>query len=436
MSEKLICKNLGINEKGHLTLAGVDTVSMAEKYGTPLYLLDENLIRERCRLYISSMKKHFGENSAPLYASKALSFAYIYKIMLEEGMGIDVVSSGELYTAMKAGFPASKAYFHGNNKTDTDIWFAMDNGISFFVVDNEEELSVIDTAAKERGIKQKILLRITPGIDPHTFKAVVTGNVDSKFGAAVETSQAFDITKLALTKENLILEGFHCHIGSQIFEKEPFCDAADIMLKFLSDVKIQLGFETKVLNLGGGIGVRYTPEQPEIDYDAYLGEISTHIRHLCDKHNIKLPQVLMEPGRSIVADSGLTLYTAGSVKHITGYKSYVSVDGGMTDNPRYALYQSPYTVIVANKADMPETLKCTIAGRCCESGDLIQEDVAIQDVKRGNIIAVLTTGAYNYSMASNYNRLPKPPIVMLRDGVDKTAVERETYNDVMKNDIL
>ncbi|HBL84485.1 MAG TPA: diaminopimelate decarboxylase [Clostridiales bacterium] len=432
----MICKNLGINNKGHLTFAGVDTVAMAEKHGTPLYLMDENLIRERCRLYRISMKKHFGDGSQPLFASKALSFAYIYKIMKEESMGIDIVSSGELNTAKKAGFPLENSYFHGNNKTDFDINFAIESGVGYFVADNIEEIDAIDEIAKNHEINQKILLRITPGIDPHTHKAVVTGNVDSKFGTAIITGQALEVTEYTLNKKNISLCGFHCHIGSQIFDIDPFCDAADIMLGFIAEVKEKLNYSAEQLNLGGGIGVRYKEEHPEIDYDDYLKNVAAHIKSKCEKHNVKMPKILMEPGRSIVGDSGMTLYTIGSVKNITGYKCYVSIDGGMSDNPRYALYQSPYTTIIANKADKPTDAVYTIAGRCCESGDLIQENAPLQTAKRGDILAVLTTGAYNYAMASNYNRLPKPPIVMLKDGRDFIVVKRESFDDVMKNDVV
>lgn len=431
----MICNNLNINEKGHLCFAGRDTTELAKEYKTPLYLIDEEKIREKCRLYIDAMKKAFGGDSHPLFASKSLCFKRIYEIMKEEGMGIDVVSPGELYTALKAGFPMENAYFHGNNKTDEDIAFAIESGIGYFVCDNIEELKAIDKEAKKCGKKQKILIRITPGIDSHTFAKINTGKVDSKFGAAIETGQADEITGLALGFSNIELYGFHCHIGSQIFEYEPFGDAAMIMLKFVADMKKKYGYETKELNLGGGMGVRYIEEHPEIDYAQNIRKIGEVVDGACDAYGIKKPKILMEPGRSIVADAGMTLYTAGTLKEIKNFKTYVSIDGGMTDNPRYTLYESPYTVMVANRANEKADCVCTIAGRCCESGDLIQEGVNIPKPQRGDIIAVLTTGAYNYSMASNYNRLTRPPVVMLNKDSEYVAVKRETYKDLLINDI-
>lgn len=426
----MICNNLGVNEKGHLTFAGFDTVELAEKYQTPAYIMDEQKIREKCRIYKKAMSEYFGGESMPLFASKSLCFKHIYKIMAEEGMGIDVVSSGELYTAASTGFPMEKAYFHGNNKTDFDISFGMDKGIGYFMCDNADELKVINAFAKDRGIKQKVILRLTPGIDPHTHAKISTGKVDSKFGAAIETGQAKELLELALSMDNIDVKGFHCHIGSQIFEYKPFCDAAIIMIKFIADMKSELGFETDMLNIGGGMGVKYVESDPEIDYAANIKGIAELIKGECAKYDVKMPQILMEPGRSIVADAGLTLYTVGGRKEISGFRNYVSIDGGMPDNPRYTLYQSPYTVVVANKMNEKADYECTIAGRCCESGDLIQEGVSIAKPVRGDIIAVLTTGAYNYAMASNYNAIAKPPVIMLNGNDSYVAVRRETFEDM------
>ncbi len=436
----MICNNLSVNEKGHLTLGGVDTVEMAEKYGTPLYLFDENRIRERCKTYVDAMKSAFGENALPLYASKAASFKQMYRIVKYEGMGTDLVSSGELYTASSVGFPLEKAYFHSNNKTDEDIAYAIDEGVGYFVVDNVEELDAIDRIAGEKGVKQKILLRLTPGIDPHTYAAVATGKVDSKFGSAIETGQAEQITKYAIGLENIELYGFHCHVGSQVFDSEVFLRASEIMLDFIADMAKKYGFFAKELDLGGGYGVRYLESDPHIDIAANIHQVADHMKAYCKNLGIPMPAVRMEPGRSIVADAGLTLYTAGTVKRIPGYKNYVSVDGGMADNPRFALYGSPYTVCLANRMNAVEngapTFKCSLVGRCCESGDILQENVTLPaDIVRGDIIAVLTTGAYNYSMSSNYNRLGKPPVVMLKDGYDYIAVKRETPEDICRNDI-
>lgn len=427
--------NLDINEKGNLTFAGIDCTKLAKEYKTPLYVLDEERIREKCKTYIGAMKKHFGENGEAVYASKALSFKEIYKIMKEENMSVDVVSGGEIFTAKEAGFPMERVHFHGNNKTDDEIEYAMDCGVGCFMTDCREELAAINDFAKKRGIVQRIIMRLTPGIDTHTYEAVRTGQVDSKFGTAIETGQAFELTKYALSLENLSLEGFHCHVGSQVFDGQTFCDSADIMLDYIAHVKKELGYEAGILNLGGGYGVRYVESDPYLDIEESIGEVSKHIKKKCASLGINMPKILMEPGRSIVADAGLTLYSVGSVKTITGYKSYVSVDGGMTDNPRYALYRSLYSATIANKASEKADFRCSIAGKCCESGDLIAEDIMLQNCERGDILAVMVTGAYNYSMSSNYNRIPRPPVVMLRGGKSRVVVKRESYEAVANSDI-
>ncbi len=427
--------NLGINENGHLTIGECDTIKLAKEYKTPLYVLDENRVREKCRTYINAMKKHFGGESKALYASKALSFKEIYRIVKDEGMAIDVVSGGELYTAKEADFPMENVYFHGNNKTDDEIEFAMDCGAGYFMADCREELTALNEIAGKKGIVQKIIMRLTPGIDTHTYEAVQTGQVDSKFGTAIETGQAMELTKYALSLENLSLEGFHCHIGSQVFDGQTFCDGADIMLDYIALCKKELGYEAKILNLGGGYGVRYVESDPYLDIEKSIGAVSQHIKAQCEKTGVKMPTILMEPGRSIVADAGITLYNVGSVKTITGYKSYVAIDGGMTDNPRYALYGSQYTTLIANKANEKADFKCTIAGKCCESGDLIAEDVMLQSCERGDTLAVLVTGAYNYSMSSNYNRIPRPALVIVKDGESRIGVKRETYADITRNDV-
>ena len=426
----MICDNISVNEKGHLTFVGYDTVELAEKYGTPLYLMDEDKIREHVRAYKTAMANYFPAGSMPEFASKAFSCKQIYRIMAEEGIDIDVVSPGELYTAASAGFPMENSFFHGNNKTDADIRFAIENKVGCFVVDGEDELSALDRIAGEMGIKQNILLRITPGIDPHTHKKISTGSVDSKFGTAIETGQAMEIVKKALALGNVKLCGFHCHVGSQIFESQPFTDASEIMLQFIADVRDKLGYTAETLNLGGGLGVRYTEADPEIDYGEKIKEVAEILNNQCEKFGLPVPKILMEPGRSLVADAGMTLYTVGSVKEITGYKNYVSIDGGMTDNPRYTLYESPYTVVLASRANDQNDYTATVAGRCCESGDLIQENVKMPKPRRGEILAGLTTGAYNYSMASNYNRVGRPPVVMLNSKRDYIAVRRETFKDI------
>ena len=432
----MISTNLSVNGAGHLCFAGQDVCELAERFGTPLYLMDEDRIRANCRLYKAAFAENFGENAAPAYASKAASFKHMYRIMREEDMYIDVVSAGEIYTAVKAGFPMERAFFHSNNKTDEDILYAMDVGVGHFVVDGEDELVRLSELAVQRGAVQKILLRVTPGIDPHTYEAVNTGMVDSKFGVAIETGQARNLVGLTLLLPGISLDGFHCHVGSQVFDEDVFQRTADIMLPFLAQMRDEFGLTTKILNFGGGYGVPYVESDGTVDIRARIGEVADHMKALCRELSMELPFFVMEPGRSIVADAGLTVYEVGSVKRIPGYKNYVSVDGGMTDNPRFALYGSKYTVLSGNRASELADFRCDLVGRCCESGDIVQPGIRLpSSVRRGDLVCVCTTGAYNYSMASNYNRIPRPPVVMLRDGQAETAVRRETFADLTALDL-
>ena len=431
----MICDNISVKD-GILHFAGQNTVELAKKYGTPLYLMDEDKIREKCRAYKAAFAKHFGGNSQPLYASKANCFKRIYEIMTEEGMGIDVVSSGEIYVAKEAGFDLSHAFFHSNNKTDEDIAYAIENGIGYFVADNVEEVKAVEAEAAKRGIKQKLMLRITPGIDPHTYEAIATGKVDSKFGSAIETGQAEEIVLYALAQPHIELMGYHCHVGSQVFGEDIFERAAEVMLEFLAEMRDKHGYTAPILDLGGGYGVRYVESDPYLDIETKVGEVAAAVKATCEKLNLEMPEIHMEPGRSIVADAGMTLYTAGTVKKIPGYKNYVSVDGSMCDHIRYALYGSAYTCYLANKMDEECDFEASVVGRCCESGDIIQEHVMMpSSVGRYDTVAVCTTGAYHYSMASNYNRLPKPPIVMQSGGENYVAVKRESFADLCKNDL-
>lgn len=329
----MLSDNIGRTPEGVLTIAGQEVTRLAAEYGTPLYLMDEQRIRSNCRMYLKAFRENFPEDSLPLYASKAASFKQIYRIMAEEGMGVDVVSSGELYTALAAGFPAERIHFHGNCKTDADIAYGVASGIGCFIADNREELLALEKTAAGAGVTQAILLRVTPGIDPHTYEAVSTGKVDSKFGAAVETGQAMELVKLALAQPHLKLLGLHCHVGSQVFGEDVYQRTIDIMAAFLAEIRDETGAVLEELNLGGGYGVRYTEEDETIDIPARLREVALHLRRETEKHGLPMPRFLMEPGRSIVADAGMTLYTVGSIKRIPGYKQYAAVDGGMTDNP-------------------------------------------------------------------------------------------------------
>ena len=432
----MICENLSRTDRGELCLGGIPLSALAKKYGTPLYLYDEDRIRERCRTYIGAVKEAFGDRGRVLYASKAASFRRLYEVMREEGMGIDVVSVGEIYAAQAAAFPLSEAYFHSNNKTDADIEYALSAGVGHFVVDNVEELYAIEKIASERNTRVRVLLRITPGIDPHTYAAVATGKVDSKFGSAIETGQAKDITAIALSLSHIELSGFHCHVGSQVFDSEVYLRAAEVMLDFIKSIEDELGYTATELDIGGGYGVRYVESQPTIDIRENILLVGDFMRRRAEELGIVLPVISFEPGRSIVADAGLTLYTVGTVKRIPGYKTYVSVDGGMADNPRYALYGSPYTILTVNGEIPEDSERVSVVGRCCESGDILGENIPMKkDIARGDLLACLTTGAYHYSMASNYNRLCKPPIVMLKGGEDYLAVRRETPEDLLAYDV-
>ena len=435
MVQDFLCSNLSAGADGRLLFAGQDTAELARQYGTPLYLMDEQRIRERCRTYVQAVKTAFGGRGRVLFASKAAAFKRMFAILAEEGMCADVVSPGEIWTAARAGFPMERAWFHSSNKSDEDLAFAMEQGVGAIVVDSTEELFAVDRIAAEKGVQQAILLRLTPGIDPHTFEAVATGKVDSKFGFGIETGLAETVTQTALSLSHVSLVGFHSHVGSEVFDSDVFIRSAEIMLQYIALVKERYGYEAGLLDLGGGYGVRYLHSQPDIDLAANIAEVGAYIARRCRELGIEQPEIAFEPGRSIVADAGLTLYTVGMVKRIPGIVNYVSVDGGMTDNIRYALYQAPYTVLAAGKLNEEQDMRCTVVGHCCESGDIIQPDVELPaSIRRGDLLAVCTTGAYNYSMASNYNRVPRPPVVMLNEGESYVAVRRESLDDLLALD--
>ncbi len=426
---------LNVNEKGHLEIGGCDTIDLAEKYGTPLYVVDENEIRKNCRAFVKSIEDNYNGHGTVAYASKAFSCMEMYRICKQENMSIDTVSAGEIYTALKAGFPAERIYFHGNNKTLDEIEFALDNNVGRIVVDNLTELEKIEKAAEKRNITAKIMFRIKPGIDAHTHSFIRTGQIDSKFGLALENGEAMVGVKRALALKNVELCGLHCHIGSQIFDISPFELAAEVMMDFIAKIKEETGAEIKELNLGGGFGIKYTGEDKPAPYSDYMNRVAAVIKKKAEEHSMELPFIIIEPGRSIAGAAGITLYTVGAVKEIENVRTYVSIDGGMTDNPRYILYQSTYEILCANKANEPKTEKITLAGKCCESGDLIQENAMIQKVVPGDTIAVLSTGAYNYSMASNYNRIGRPAVVMTNNGESRIIVKRESFEDLVRNDV-
>ncbi len=430
-----VSENLNINEKGNLTIGGVDTTALAEEYGTPLYVMDEQLFRKYLRRFHESMQKYYNGKGLVCYASKAFSCLEMCRIVASEGDGLDAVSIGELYTAVKAGFPMEKVGFHGNNKTDEELRYAVENGVGHIIVDNISELHRLEAIAGEIGAVPHIMFRIKPGIDAHTHDFVKTGQIDSKFGFALETGEAFDAVKEALACKNLKLVGLHCHIGSQIFDIAPFEEAARVMLVLIAKIRDELDFEVPGLNLGGGFGIKYLNEHDPVPFETYIERVSQVVSEECAKLNISQPFIYIEPGRSIAAPAGITLYKVGARKEIPGIRTYISVDGGMCDNPRYALYKSEYEAVVANKANEERTEKVTIAGKCCESGDLIGENMPLQHAESGDIIAVCATGAYNYSMSSNYNRIPKPAVVFVNEGKSRIGVKRETLEDIIRNDI-
>ncbi len=430
-----ISDSIQINQKGHLTIGGCDTVELAKKYGTPLYVMDEDEIRRNCREFVNSINENYDGNGMVLYAGKAFLCKEICRICAQEGMGLDVVSGGELHTALSAGFPAERIYFHGNNKTPDELQQAVDSNVGCIVVDNINELERLEETAGRADKKTDILLRIKPGIDAHTHSFIKTGQIDSKFGFALETGEAMQAVKKALSMTHVNLVGVHCHIGSQIFDLDPFELAARVMLEFIAQVKTETGTELGVLNLGGGFGIKYLQTDRPRPYKDYMKKVSAAVKEATAQLGLKMPFILIEPGRSIVGPAGLTLYTVGSVKKIPDVRTYISVDGGMGDSPRYILYQSRYEVVCANKAEKERECTATIAGKCCESGDLIQEWTSVQRVEPGDILAVLATGAYNYSMASNYNRIPRPAVVFVSRGESRIVVRRESYDDLSRNDI-
>lgn len=430
-----VSENLDVNSRGHLTIGGADTVNLAKAFGTPLYVMDENQVRKHCKSFKESIDRFYDGNGLVCYASKAFSCKEMYRIVASEGLGVDVVSGGELYTAMEAGTDPKKVCFHGNNKTIEELKMALSYGVGRIVADNIYEMKNLDALCREYGKKADILLRIKPGVDAHTHDFIRTGQIDSKFGFALETGEAFEAVKFALNCENLNFTGVHCHIGSQILDTQGFEAAAEVMLNFIKKIRDELGAEVRDLNLGGGFGIQYTEKDDPLPYEAFMEAVSVIVHDFCEKNNMALPFIIIEPGRSIAAPAGITLYTVGGKKIIPDIRTYVSIDGGMCDNPRYIMYQAAYDAVIANKANEPKNAIVTIAGKCCESGDLIGEHMPLQECEPGDILAVCATGAYNYSMSSNYNRLMKPAVVFVKDGEARLAVRRETLEDIVKNDI-
>ena len=420
--------------ENELFIGGVSTVELVKKYKSPLYVMDEQLLRDTCRNYYKSFKCN--EDNRVAFAGKAFLTLEMCRLIHEEGLNLDVVSGGELYTAYKAGFPMEKIYFHGNNKTLDEIQLGVEKRVGRFVVDNLEEMEMINEIAAKHGVIQDIYLRLTPGIEAHTHEYIQTGQIDSKFGFAPVGNTIMEAVKHALSLANLRLIGLHCHIGSQIFEIKPYEDAAEIMLNHIAEIKRETGHEIKELDLGGGFGVYYTEADKPRSIEEYCSAILNKVDETCERLGLAKPVLTIEPGRSIVGNAGTTLYTIGAIKNIENVRKYVSVDGGMTDNIRPALYEAKYDMSIVNKLHEPADEKVTIAGKCCESGDILLKDAMMPEIKVGDTLAVLATGAYNYSMASNYNRIPRAAVVAVSDGKAKVVVKRESYDDLIKNDVL
>lgn len=423
-----------INEQGHLEIGGCDTVELIREFGSPLYVMDEAAIRGVCKEYYEAfIARHDAE---VIYASKAFLNTAMCRIIQEEGLGLDVVSGGELSTALKAGFPMERVYFHGNNKTPEELELALKSGIGRIVVDNLHELALLNALAGEQGVRPKILFRITPGIEAHTHEYIRTGQIDSKFGLVLSNGQAMEAVTEALTLPNLELVGIHCHIGSQIFEMESYQHAAQVMLQFIADIKDATGLEIRELNLGGGFGIYYNSEDEPGMVANYAELVTSTVKAEAERLGLRVPRITVEPGRSIVGTAGTTLYTVGAVKHIPEVRTYVAVDGGMTDNPRPALYQAKYEALLANKANEEGQKLVSVAGKCCESGDMLIWDIMLPVVQAGDVLAVSCTGAYNYSMSSNYNRLCRPAVVLVNAGQGDVIVKREDAEDLTRNDII
>lgn len=421
-------------EGNDLFIGGIKASDLAKEYGTPLYVMDEQLLLDKCRGYVNSFKVK-EDNNRVAFAGKAFLTMEMCKLIKKEGLYLDVVSGGELYTAYKAGFPMDKIYFHGNNKTLDEIELGIKLGVGRFIVDNILEMAKINEIAESYNKKQDIYLRLTPGIEAHTHDYIKTGQIDSKFGFAPIGNIIMDAVKKALDLENVNLVGLHCHIGSQIFETEPFKDAAEVMLKFIYNIKQETGHYIEELDLGGGFGIYYSEGDKPKEIDDYCKVILESVNKVCNDLGIKKPILTIEPGRSIVANAGTTLYTVGSIKEIPGIRKYISVDGGMTDNIRPALYGAKYEAIVANKASNPVDDKVTVAGKCCESGDILIQDIDIQKAESGDVLAVLSTGAYGFSMSSSYNKIPRPAVVFVRNGEARIVVKRQSYKDLIKDEV-
>ena len=421
-------------ENGELNISGVGVSELKAQYGTPLYVYDENMLVNQCRTFINNFKSS-KFNTEILYASKAFSCLEVLRIASREGLGVDVVSLGEIHTAYKAGYDMKRAYFHGNNKTREELQYALEVGVGTIVIDNDYEYEMINEIVRESGNTVDVLLRINTGIDAHTHEYIKTAKDDSKFGYSVYDETIYDLIADINNQSNLNFVGFHSHIGSQIFEKTSFFEAVKVVMEFTKKVQERLGLTISVLNLGGGFGVYYTEEDRPFELAEFLREYIEVVERESDNFGLDLTKVVIEPGRSLTCNAGSTLYSVGGVKKTFAGREYVFVDGGMADNPRYALYKAKYEAMLANKMSEEADTTYTVAGKCCESGDMLVMDANLPKAEQGDLLLVSSTGAYNYSMSSNYNRLPKLPVVFVKDGTSRLVVKGETLEDLIRQDI-
>lgn len=415
---------------GHLAIGGCDVVELVEAFGTPLVIYDEETVRDQCRRYMSAFRQHTDDFEV-IYASKAFSSLAIDQLVLEEGLSIDVSSGGEYHIARAAGFPGERIFFHGNNKTEDELKYALSGGVGFVVVDSFQELALLEGLSEERGASQRILLRITPGIEAHTHSYIQTGQIDSKFGFGLQDGVALTAIRRALEAPHLELVGLHAHIGSQIFQLDGFRRAIEILVKLIGQAHNELGFECRYLNIGGGLGIRYTEEDTPSSIADYVTVKVEGVREEMAALGLPMPRVLIEPGRSIVGKAGVTAYRVGTIKEIPGVRTYVSVDGGMSDNIRPMLYDARYQGLLANKVEAPADTVVTVAGKHCESGDILMRDTLIARPEPGDILVMAATGAYCYAMGSNYNGSTRPAVVLVKSGRARLIIERETYADLV-----
>jgi diaminopimelate decarboxylase len=424
----------GVSDGGHLTLGGCDAVELAGEFGTPVYVFDEETLRGQCRAFQEAFQSRY-PNSIVAYAAKAYLGRAMAGIIAQEGMSLDVVSGGELAVAASVGFPAERIHFHGNNKSEQELREALDYGIARIVVDNFHELQLLNGIAQGRGVRQKILLRLSPGIDPHTHAKTTTGTLENKFGIPMPTGQAEAAVRQALDMPGVELVGLHVHLGSPVFELEPYAEAVDTVLEFASRLRKKYSFEMAEFSPGGGFAVAYTPEQHAPDPAVYAETVTSTLREGLWRHELPAPQLIVEPGRSIVARSAVALYTVGSSKEVPGVKRFVSVDGGMADNIRPAMYEARYSALVANRVHDQRRETVTVAGKYCESGDVLMTDADLPPLEAGDILAMPAAGAYALAMASNYNLSLRPPVVLVKDGEAKLMRRRETYEDLTRADV-